>query len=97
MYFQNGAAARAGVVAARLAALGVAGSAGVLEGRSGLLEVLAGVPHGTVRATPEPAGWAISEVYFKAYPSCAFTQEAIEDARRLVTAGLRVSDVDRVE
>ena len=97
VYFQNGAAARAGVVAARLAALGVAGSADVLEGRSGLLEALAGVPHGTVRATPEPAGWAISEVYFKAYPSCAFTQEAIEAARRLVAAGLRVSDVDRVE
>ena len=96
VYFQNGAAARGGVVAAQLAALGVAGTPAVLEGPAGLLEAFSGRPAGPVVPSAHP-GWAITDVYFKPFPSCAFTQEAAEAARRLVAAGLHHEDVRGVE
>ncbi|MTD54342.1 MmgE/PrpD family protein [Amycolatopsis pithecellobii] len=93
VYFQNGAAARAGVLAAQLAAQRVAGTAGILEGPSGLLQAFCGVSPGTPVAVGETGRWAVSDVYFKAFPSCAFTQEAIEATRRLTGRGLRGEQV----
>lgn len=94
VYFQNGNAARAGVLAAQLAGHGVAGTAEILEGRSGLLHALCG--GSPAAGAANAGGWAISEIYFKAFPSCAFTQEAIAATLRLLERGLRGDQVESV-
>lgn len=90
-FFQNGMAARAGVQAALLAARGIDGAPSALEGRAGLLGAV-GAP--APRGLTNRAVLAIEEVYFKSYPSCAFTQESIEGARRLRRRGLHADEIE---
>ncbi|HEY8555302.1 MAG TPA: MmgE/PrpD family protein [Burkholderiales bacterium] len=74
-----GRAAEAGVRMAQLAARGFTAPPNALDGRFGLLEVMAG-------ETAEPelltaglgARWAVEHVYVKLYPCCAWIQAAVQ-------------------
>jgi 2-methylcitrate dehydratase PrpD len=74
-----GRAAEAGVRMAQLAARGFTAPPRAVEGRFGLLDVIAGE-----KARPEllaeelSNGWAIERVYVKLYPCCAWIQAAAQ-------------------
>lgn len=78
-----GRAAEAGVRMAQLAARGFTAPPGAVEGRFGLLDVMA-----REKATPDRLcadlgnTWAVEHVYIKLYPCCAWIQAA---AQQLVT------------
>jgi 2-methylcitrate dehydratase PrpD len=92
--FQTALAAQNGVQAALLAWKGSHGARTILDGRAGLLHAFSGWTPPTAGAWPIRDGWEIEHVYAKPYPSCVFTQEAIEATRRLVRDhGVRAADV----
>lgn len=95
LFFQNAHAARSGVVAALLAAAGARAAGGAVDGRWGLRRALSGPGP----ADPiDPAGpLAVDEVYFKTYPSCAFTQETIETSARLAAGGIDPRSIERID
>jgi 2-methylcitrate dehydratase PrpD len=74
-----GRAAEAGVRMAQLAARGFTAPPGAIEGKFGLLDVMAGTA-----ATPEllteglGRRWAVERVYIKLYPCCAWIQAAAQ-------------------
>lgn len=85
-----GFAARAGVVAAELAAAGVTGPPTVLEGRFGFFQAFL---HGRFdpAAVTDRLGedWAGPGTFFKPYPANHFTHAGIDAARALRERGLR--------
>jgi 2-methylcitrate dehydratase PrpD len=91
-----GLAARAGVLAAHLAADGVTGPVRFLEGDAGLFAVQ---ERGEFRADAllDDLGqrWRISEVGPKLYPSCRCAHTAIDIGRELHREGLRGKSVAR--
>lgn len=83
VYFQPAAAARDGIVAVLLARAGASGAAGAVDGPFGLRRAFAGAVDrvlGPAIAADRPA---IERSFFKAHPSCAFTQAAIDAAVQL--------------
>lgn len=82
---QNAAAASGGVRAALLASEGVCGPADLLEGRYGFLQAYCGDVAVDEDLWRDFDMCAMEQVYFKSYPTCAFTQEALE-------AGLTLHD-----
>ncbi len=88
VFFQNANACRAGLVAALLAREGATGAASAVEGVFGLRQAFGGArdPAGQPRVRPDRM--AISATFFKAHPSCALTQEAIDAARQLAAQGI---------
>jgi 2-methylcitrate dehydratase PrpD len=76
-----GFAAHTAIVAARLAAAGMTGPAGALDGRNGLFQALAG------RSPDRDAllgdGWEATRIDLKPYPACRLSHAAIEAARTL--------------
>lgn len=97
VYFQNANAARAGVHAAALARAGVTGAPRAVEGSFGLVPTF---DHASPTSLPPPRvrpdRLAVSETLFKAHPSCALTQAAIDPATRLAS-GLDVATIERVD
>ncbi len=74
-----GRAAEAGVRMAQLAARGFTAPPTALDGRFGLLEVVAGSAAQPALLASEPRpGWAIERVYVKLYPCCAWIQAAVQ-------------------
>ncbi|MDQ4115738.1 MAG: MmgE/PrpD family protein, partial [Actinomycetota bacterium] len=65
------------------------------DGRWGLRRALGGP--GPAGAIDPAAPLAVDEVYFKTYPSCAFTQEAIAVSSRLACGGIDPSTVERID
>src|SRR5438067_11913731 len=77
--FHAGKAAMDGVVAAQLAAAGLAAAPGLLEPGGGLDNAL--VQDGTVRIAPvDLAGWRILDNSFKPYAACHLTHPAVDAA-----------------
>jgi 2-methylcitrate dehydratase PrpD len=74
-----GRAAEAGVRMAQLAARGFTAPPGAIEGRFGLLEVMAGDSAQPERLADRLGGtWAVEHVYVKLYPCCAWIQAAAQ-------------------
>jgi 2-methylcitrate dehydratase PrpD len=95
LFFQNAHAARSGLVATMLAAAGARAADGAVDGRWGLHRAISG--SGSAGAIDRTAPLAVDEVYFKTYPSCAFTQEAIDVAARLAGSGIDPTTVERID
>ena len=99
--FHAGNSARAGIVAARLAANGMTASAQALEHERGFLSAVS--QHGEFDATrPVKAGmeWriGIEGVSVKKYPTCYCTHRAIDAMLDLVRSqDLRPADVEEIE
>lgn len=95
LFFQNAHAARSGLVATLLAGAGARAAGGAVDGQWGLRRALSG--SGPAGAVDPAAPLAVDEVYFKAYPSCAFTQETIEASARLAEGGIDPRTIDRID
>ena len=99
--FHAGNSARAGIVAARLAANGMTASANALEHERGFLSAVS--QHGEFDAKrPVKAGreWriGIEGVSIKKYPTCYCTHRAIDAMLDLAKAhDLRADDIDEIE
>ncbi len=90
------AAARAGLDAARLAALGLDGPRAILEGPLGLYAATCpDADPDAVLADPDEARWLIEETSFKPWPACRHAHPAIDAARALAGA-LDVRAIDAV-
>lgn len=95
----NALVARDGVLAARLAELGMTGPPEIIEGHSGVLRAfgIADEPSARSALTAAPT-WAIHRVSIKAYPAIATSQAAIDAALRIaekhdLTSGIRHVEV----
>jgi 2-methylcitrate dehydratase PrpD len=91
--FQSANAARGGVQAALVAAQGINAPTDFLEGRYGFLQAYSGgIPEGT-ETWPSTGQSAVDDIYFKAHPCCAFTQETLEAGIQLHRRGVKPDDV----
>jgi 2-methylcitrate dehydratase PrpD len=88
VFFQNANAARAGLVAALLAREGATGAASAVEGTYGLRQAFGGIRNDVGKPQVRLDRMAVSATFFKAYPSCALTQDAIDAARQLAEHGV---------
>ncbi|ROS44511.1 MmgE/PrpD family protein [Amycolatopsis thermoflava] len=88
VFFQNAGACRAGLVAALLAREGATGAASAVEGIFGLRQAFGGARGGAGLPEVRLDRMAISATFFKAHPSCALTQEAIDAAQQLAAQGI---------
>jgi len=97
--FENGVAARNGIMAALLAEFGMPGAESSLDGPVGFCSAFAGTREKLDRIT-EGLGkrYEIGNVTFKPYPACAFNQTPLIAMRNLVTRhDLKPEDVERIE
>lgn len=100
--FHAGFAAKAGVVASRLAACGVTGSQDVLDGPFGFAALMVEPGEARFAAALAKLGrpWAIEEhgICLKPYPSCSYTHRSI-DAALAARAGMNAGcdAIERVE
>jgi 2-methylcitrate dehydratase PrpD len=88
----TGHSAQAGLVAADLAAAGMAGPLSILEGPLGWLKATGGNldaarAHALLQTPPERA-WRVHEVSFKPWPACRHVHPAIECALKLHAQGI---------
>ena len=90
-----GAAARAGLLAARLGAEQFSGPRTVLEGTHGVFRAFAHDAAGNFDALTEGFGerWHLLELTFKPYATGTMNQPYVDCARRLAAKGLRDEDI----
>ncbi|WP_134662193.1 MULTISPECIES: MmgE/PrpD family protein [unclassified Amycolatopsis] len=93
VFFQNAGASRAGVVAALLAQEGATGAASAVDGIFGLRQAFGGARDEARPPDVRLDRMAISQTFFKAYPSCALTQEPIDAAIVLAGQGIHPEQV----
>ncbi len=95
---QAGLAARGGTLAACLAAAGITGAQGVLEGQRGYFRVY---HRGNYDRNTVLSGlgrhFAITDLSYKPYPCCRWTHAAIDAALDLRRRGLTPDAVERVD
>lgn len=93
-----GWAAQVGVSASMLVERGFTGPPTALEGRFGLFEAFLH-DQGDRSAVTEGLGyhWEVPGIFFKPYPANHFTHTGLDAAARMVAAGLRPEDIERVE
>ena len=93
-----GAAARAGLQAARLGAAGFSGPRTVFEGVHGAFRAFAHTAEGDFGALTDGFGerWHLIDLTFKPYATGTMNQPYIDCARRLAARGLRAEDVAEV-
>lgn len=82
---QPAQATQAGVTAAFLAASGITGPPGWLDGQFGLLQLAPREPSADGLAAP---GWEIAGIGFKPYPCCRYAHAAIYGALQLRRTGI---------
>lgn len=95
----GGLAARAGLMAARLAQTGVSAPAGILERQSGYAQAFGGVAAGDFSLTLPPlADWRMVGCYIKPHACCRHLQPALEALIALRKAhDLTPENVERIE
>jgi 2-methylcitrate dehydratase PrpD len=93
IFFQNANACRAGLVAGLLARCGASGAASAVEGRYGLRTAFGGTSSGTPKPDVQTDRMAVMTTFFKAYPSCALTQESIDAALRIAERGIEPATI----
>jgi 2-methylcitrate dehydratase PrpD len=93
-----GAAARAGLLAARLGAEGFTGPRTVFEGTHGVFRAFAHNADGDFEALTGGFGqrWHLTELTFKPYATGTMNQPYIDCARRLAARGVNAEDVVEV-
>lgn len=98
MYFHPGYVARNALRSLRLAEMGSAGSATIIEGQSGMSAAYARKPfEGRIALFPEDQPAEILEVFNKEVPACNFAQSPCQAAvRALQSAGATGTDVARI-
>jgi 2-methylcitrate dehydratase PrpD len=89
-----GFAAHTAIVAARLAAAGMTGPSGALDGRNGLFQALAG--RSPDREALFGDGWEATRIDLKPYPACRLSHSAI-DAARTLRARLDPAQIEAIE
>ena len=90
-------AARAGVLAARLAKEGFTGSAGILEHNAGFVRTHTLSSDATAALSPLGAPWALDDMIYKFNAACSGTHSGGDGIRRLVAEhGVAVDDVERI-
>lgn len=92
--FHAGRAGSDGVLSAQLAAAGMRGAPGILDGDGGLARAIA--QDGSARFAMVGLGdrWELERNALKPYASCGFTHAPIDAARKL-SAALRIADITR--
>ncbi|RSD10253.1 MmgE/PrpD family protein [Amycolatopsis eburnea] len=88
VFFQPASAARGGIVAVLLARAGATGAGSAVEGLFGLRRAFGGTADSVGEPDVTAERPAIDRAFFKAHPSCAFTQHAIDAAVRLHARGI---------
>lgn len=92
----NAEAARSGVLAAELAAAGVAGPRAILEGPQGLYAATA--PDADARQlTAAASEWRIAEVSLKPWAACRHAHPAIDALRRALAEPVAAARIARIE
>lgn len=95
---QLGLAARHGVVAARLAAVGMTAAELALEGRAGLFAAVAGAKEPFPEALAGlGVDWQIAEATVKAFPACAILQGPLGLMRDILSSAGADADVERID
>jgi 2-methylcitrate dehydratase PrpD len=95
-FFQNANACRAGLVSALLARAGVTGADSAIEGRFGLRAAFGGTRSSVAKPEIRTDRMAVAATFFKAYPSCALTQESIDAALQIAGRGIDTEAVTAV-
>lgn len=92
-----GRAADGGLTAARLAADGVEGPAGGLDGRYGFCRIFSPDPHVDLLTQDLGSRWMCDEITVKPYAACSDIHPLIEAAQQLRAAGLDPRDIVSIE
>jgi 2-methylcitrate dehydratase PrpD len=94
-----GHAAREGLQAALLAAQGVEGPPGVIEGRDGFFQAFAfGAEQARPLALPPAVEFGITDCYIKPYPCCRHIQPALEAFIEIIKgANIAAEEIEAVE
>ncbi|WP_286148873.1 MmgE/PrpD family protein [Neopoerus faecalis] len=93
LYFQNGTAARGGIVAAQLAKRGVMAPAKIVEGDAGICAAF-GLSQANLESLDcEDGHYSILDVLFKPAPACALVQTTAQAAIDAVRQGIQPADI----
>lgn len=92
-----GWAAQTGIMAASLAASGMTGPAGILDGPLGVMQVFAGQV-GDLSEQTATLGrtWHLPDAAFKLYPCCHYIHPFLEATEQLLAQGLRSEQVNSI-
>ena len=93
LYFQNGTAARAGIIAAQLAKRGVTAPANIIEGSAGLCAAFGFSLEKLQAVDPGDGHFSILDVLFKPAPACALVQTTAQVALDVAKAGISPEDI----
>ena len=92
-----GWAAQTGIMAASLAASGMTGPAGVLDGPMGVMQVFAGQVGDLSEQTAKLGHrWHLPDAAFKLYPCCHYIHPFLEATEQLMAQGVRAYQVDSI-
>ena len=92
-----GRAAEGGLTAARLAADGVEGPTGGLDGRYGFCRIFTTAPKVELLTAELGRRWMIDEITVKPYAACSDIHPLIDAALELRAAGLDPTAIDRID
>lgn len=93
LYFQNGIAARNGIVAAQLAKRGITAPKKIIEGSAGICTAF-GFSQANLEALPDHIkNYAIMDVLFKPAPACALVQTTAQAGVEAAQEGIRPEEV----
>lgn len=93
LYFQNGSAARSGIIAAYLAKKGIVAPESILEGRAGICRSYGLSKDELEKANLNDGKYEIMDVLFKPAPACALVQTTAQIALDIARAGIKPSDI----
>lgn len=93
LYFQNAMAARNGIMAARLAGMGMTAPDTIVEGRAGLCTAF-GFSMERFRQLGEEPDYIIKEVLFKPAPACALVQTTAQVGMDIWKSGIHADDIE---
>ena len=93
LYFQNGTAARGGIIAAQLAKYGVTAPVGIVEGSAGICAAFGFSQENLEALHCEDGHYSILDVLFKPAPACALVQTTAQAALDAVKQGIRPEDI----
>ena len=93
LYFQNGIAARNGIIAAQLAKRGITAPEKIIEGSAGICAAF-GFSQTNLEALPDKIEhYAIMDVLFKPAPACALVQTTAQAGVEAARQGIRPEEV----
>lgn len=94
LYFQNGNAARGGIIAAQLAKRGVTAPRCIVEGEAGICAALSFSKDNLDKQDCEDGHYSIMDVLFKPAPACALVQATAQAGLDAAAAGIAADDIE---